>query len=78
MLKRNIIYICMTMLMLLFFNGCGTPEKNTDQPVSEQDNVLNQAEEISVIENETKQEDEKEEELGSTAAEEDNDLWFQK
>lgn len=73
MLKRNIIYICVTIVMLLSFTGCGTPEKNTDQPVSEQDHVLNQAEEISVIENGTKQEqgDEKEEDLESTAAEED-------
>lgn len=76
MLKRNRIYICMTMVMLLSFTGCGTPEKNTDQPVSEQDNVLNQAEGISVIENETKQEqkDEKEEDLESTAAEEDETM----
>lgn len=69
MLKRNIIYICMTMLMLLSFTGCGTPEKNTEQPVSEQENVLNQAEEISVIENETKQEQRDEKETDSKSME---------
>lgn len=56
MLKRNIIYICMTIVIILSFTGCGTPEKNIEQPVSEQNNVLNQTEKIPVIETETKQE----------------------
>lgn len=36
MLKRNLICICMIMAMILTFAGCGAPEKNTEQPVSEQ------------------------------------------
>lgn len=62
----------MTIVIILSFTGCGTPEKNIEQPVSEQNNVLNQTEKIPVIETETKQErGDEEENLESTETEED-------
>ena len=63
----------MIMVMIFSFTGCDTPEKNTEQPVSEQNNVLNQTEEIPDIETETKQEssDEEEENSNLSATEED-------
>ena len=72
MLKRNIIYICMIMVTILSFNGCGTPEKNAEQAVSEQNNVSNQTEELSIIETEIKQEqgDGEKEHLESAATKE--------
>lgn len=39
MLKRNIIYICMTMLMLLSFTGCGTPETKQEQGDEKEENL---------------------------------------
>lgn len=41
MLKRNLICICMIVAMILSFAGCGTPEKNTELPVSEQNKEEN-------------------------------------
>lgn len=72
MLKRNIIYTCITIVMILSFAGCGVLEKNIEQPVSEQNNVLNQTEKIPVVETETKQEQgDEEENLDSTEIEEE-------
>ena len=66
----------MTIVIILSFTGCGTLEKNIEQPVSEQNNVLNQTEKIPVIETETKQErGDEEENLESTETEEDIDLY---
>lgn len=65
MLKRNVIFIGVIIVMIFSFMGCEMLGKNKKHPVSEQDNVLNQAEEILVIETETKQEQSNEEEENS-------------
>lgn len=54
MYGRKIIYRCMTAMMMLVAAGCAATD---DQPVSQTHNIVNQPEEQTVVENESRQED---------------------
>lgn len=67
MLKRNIIFIGMIMMVIFSFTGCAASGKIEELAASEQDNVPNRTEELPVMETETKQEQgDEEENLEST------------
>lgn len=56
MQKRNKIFIYVIIGIFLYTTGCGTTDKNKDQFVSEQGSAWKQTEELSIVETDTRQE----------------------